>query len=111
MYPQTLCYLPAYLQNGVQRSHWILEDHRNFGSPYLTHLFFIESQEILALEENSIGSDLSRRARDETHNGESAHSLTATTFPDNAQRLALMEVERYTAYCPYHTSLGVELSP
>src|SRR5712691_3801980 len=55
-------------EDGIERSHRILEDHRDVVPADLPHLLIGQSQQVLAIEDNLATDNLSRR-RSQSHYG------------------------------------------
>src|ERR1051325_646784 len=59
---QRLRYLLADGVDGVERGHWVLEDHRDVVAANLTHSVFGRGQKVLAAEPDLAAHDAARRA-------------------------------------------------
>ena len=92
----------------VERSHRLLKDHGNAVTADLSHLGFIEREQILAFEQDRAADDAARRARHKAHDRERTHALAASGLADDRQRLATTNVEREVVYRAEQPRTGEE---
>jgi hypothetical protein len=75
-------------EDGVERRHRLLEDHRDSVAAQLSQGARVETDEVLALEQDAPAGDAARRLRDEAQEGKGRHRLAAARLADEAQALA-----------------------
>src|SRR5262249_48901620 len=80
-------------EDGVQRRHRLLEDHRDLFAPDLPHLARRHVHEVLAVVEDLALHDLAGRLRDQLHHRQRGPGLAAAGLAHHAERLALVDVE------------------
>ena len=82
------------LQERIERCHRVLKDHRDPLAADLSHLIDRQRTDIDAVKDDLAADDLSRRFRDQPHHREIRHRFAAARFADDAERLALFQLER-----------------
>src|SRR5262249_17567388 len=85
--------LLAHREDGVERGHRLLEDHRDLLAADLAHLRGGKLEEVPAVVVDLAVDDASWGLRDEPHDAERRDALAAARLADHAQRLALVDVE------------------
>ncbi len=85
--------LVTHREDGVERRHRLLEDHRDPVAADLAHLGFGHLHEVLAAEDHLAADDLAGRVRDEAHGREARDGFARTGFADEAHGLALLDIE------------------
>src|SRR5258708_6342399 len=85
--------LLAHREHGIQRGHRLLEDHRDLFATDLPHLRGGQAEEVLAVVDDLALHDASGRLRNEPHHAEGGDRLARARLADDAQRLALVDVE------------------
>src|SRR5262249_15582370 len=108
---QGLADLAPDRQHGIQRRHWILENHGDVIAADTAHLLVVELQQVAPVEQHLTAHDAPWRRRDEAHEGERAHALAAATLAHEAERLALSQNVGDTVDRVHHTVLSGELGP
>src|SRR5438128_7993114 len=91
MAAQALGNLLADRQHRVERGHRLLEDEANLLGPDVIKFAARERHQIAALEQDLALDDAARRHRDQLEDRHRRDGLAAAGFPDNAERLALVE--------------------
>src|SRR5712671_1457241 len=92
MQPKRLGDLLAHGENRVERSHWILKDHRHVVAAHTAHLGVGKLQKVAALKKNLTGDDFSRR-RYQPHDRKRRDRFAATAFADQPEQLSTIEIE------------------
>src|SRR5689334_13533078 len=87
--------LLSYGKDRIQRTHRVLEDHGDVVAADRAHLGVRELRQITSIEKNLARDDLSRRS-DEPHDRQRRDRFTATTFTDQSQQLAGIEIKTDT---------------
>ena len=93
MLAQRLTDLVADGEQGVQRCHRVLQDHRDPFAPNVLHFVFGFSDEILALQPHRAADDLGCR-RQNAHQRQGQCAFTGTGFAHDAKRFARPQAER-----------------
>ena len=106
---KTLAHLLADLIDRVQGGHRILEDHRDVVTANVLHLFLGHLENRTTAIANVAALDLSRRHRDEAHDGHGGHGLTGAGLTDDTQGLAAIERVGHTVDSANDTILGMEI--
>src|SRR6266851_4523666 len=101
-----LGHLPPSPEDGVQRRHRVLKDHRDVLAAYLAHLAFGDLGEIAALEHDLAAQDLPRTL--EAHDAQRCHRLATAGLADDAQRLSGVDLEGHAVDRLHHARLGFE---
>ena len=101
--------LKAGAEDRVERALRVLEDHRDIAPAYLADLVIGELQQVLVLEED-LAPHHPTRLRHEAQQREGCHRLAASGLPDDAEALALMQVEAHTVDGRDDAPVGHELS-
>src|SRR5680860_289394 len=83
--------LSPNLQDRIQRRHRILKDHGYIVAPETPDRRPRHGDDILPLEHNAAVHDLAWGVGHQPHEGQCAHTLSATTLPDDSQGLALIQ--------------------
>src|SRR5262249_15541350 len=89
-----LRHLVADGEERVERRHRVLQDHGDPLAADAAHLRIRLLQEVLALEQDLSAHDPGRR-RKQTQEREGEGGLPGARFPDDAERLARIEIERH----------------
>ena len=98
-----------HLEDGVQRRHRFLEDHRHARAADLAHRALVERREVLSVEMDlAAGFDPSGRAN-QSEQRECGDRLAAARFANDAYRFAGTDLEADAVDCPRDTVLGVEV--
>ena len=84
--------LKAHLKNGIQRSHRLLENHRNLRASNLPHLLFGLRKKIVTVKQNFAADD-SPRSADETSNRHRRHGFPTAAFSDQTERCPFRNIE------------------
>ena len=92
----------------VQRGHGVLEDHRDVVAAEVADLLIRHLGDVFTAEQDPAGHDLARVGQ-ESEDGECRHRLAATGLPDDAERLAGVDVEGHTVDCVDDTPRREEL--
>jgi hypothetical protein len=74
-------------ENGVERSHRLLENHRYFVSPYRLHYIFRNRKKLFPPKQD-LTTCHHARGRNKAHNGKGAHAFAASGLADNSQHLS-----------------------
>ena len=106
---KTLAHLLADLIDRIQGGHRILEDHRDIVAANVLHLFLGHFEDGAAAIANVTALDLSRRHRDEAHDGHGGHGLTGAGLTDDTQGLATIERVGHTVDSANDAILGMEI--
>src|SRR5207253_2857823 len=85
--------LIAHGMHRVERSHRLLEDHRDFGASDLSHLLRVELGEIPTLEENAAGGNLAWII-DQPHDAEGGDAFATARLSNETHDLAGLDRER-----------------
>src|SRR5438876_4639217 len=91
--PDGLRDLLADGEDRIQRGHGLLEDHRDLFAADLPHLRGGQAEEVLAVVDDLALHDAPGRLRDEPHDAQGGDRLARTRLADDAERLALVDVE------------------
>jgi len=102
--------LPAHRVERVERSHRLLEDHRDVVAADLLHLGLAELEQVPALEADRTADDAARRLGDQAQDGERRHALAATRFAHHAQRLAALQLVGHAIDGAHRADRGEEMS-
>src|SRR5262252_6308350 len=78
-------------ENGVEGGHGLLIDHGNLLATDPPDLRVGQLEQVLTIEDDFPTHRFARRVWNETHDGQSAHTLAAATFSDEAQGFSLFE--------------------
>src|SRR5207245_9674121 len=97
-------------QHWVQARHRVLEDHRDLLAADAPKLLVGQLQEIPAFESRRPGGDAAR-ARKDPEQGERGDALAAARLAEDAQRLALGDLERAAVDRVDRPARGPELDP
>ena len=90
--PESLDNLGPNSQQGVQRGHRVLVDHRDAGTPNRFHPPFVELGEDLVLETDLAAEHL-ERSREEPEHRQHRERLARSALADHADLLAGQDVE------------------
>ena len=85
--------LETHFKNRIQRSHRLLEDHRDLRASNLPHLLFGHGLKITPIQQDFAAHHSSWRA-DEASDRHRRHAFPATAFADKAKRFASGNIER-----------------
>ena len=96
-------------QRRVQRGHRILEDHRDLAPAHVLELALRELRQVAPLEPHLPADDAGGRLRDEPDDGEGRHRLAAARLADDADGLALLEVEAHAVDRVHDALAGEEV--
>src|SRR5262249_25477386 len=107
--PDRLGDLLADREDGVQRGHRLLEDHRDLFAADLPHLRGGQAEEVLAVVDDLALHDAAGRLRDEPHDAERGDRLAGARLADDAERLALVDVEADAVDGAHHALIGEEV--
>src|SRR6476659_11353997 len=80
--------LPRDSEDGIERGHRFLKDHRDLIAADAPHLAFADLQEIDPFEANGAADDAAGGRRHQPQDRERCHTLAATTLTDHRTRLA-----------------------
>ena len=80
-------------EHRVQRRHRLLEDHADVAAADRLHLPFGQADEIAAEERDSARFDAGGR-REQPHDRERRDAFAGAAFADDAERAAVLELER-----------------
>ena len=108
---QRLTDLTADCQDGIERCHRLLEDHRDVVAANTAHLGFLELQQVDALKADRAGDDTAGWGLDEAQDRERGDRLAAAALADNGQRLTLGDMQRDAIYGPHHAIAREEIRP
>ncbi|MNM89089.1 hypothetical protein D3C81_1013150 [compost metagenome] len=93
----------------VERSHRLLEDHRHAVAANAPHLFLVEGQQVVTLEQDAAarvpGQGVGQQAQDRVR----CHRLARTAFADQGQGFAAADVEADAFDHPLALIAGDEL--
>ena len=92
---QGLADLAADVQDRVQRSHRLLEDHRDVVAAHVAHLGFAEREQVAPGESDRTRYDAARRRWHEAQHRERGDTLAAAGLADDRQGLAGHDMERH----------------
>ncbi len=92
MQAQSFGNLLADRKDGIERSHWVLKDHRDVVAAHVAHRGIRQFQQVAVIKENFTRYDLSRR-RDQTHDRKRGHRLAAAALSDQAEQFTTVEIE------------------
>ena len=100
-------------EDRIERSHRILEDHRDVVAANLAHLPVRQGQQVLAIKEDLATDNLSRR-RNQSHYGEGCYRFAATRLADKPQQFAAVEIKTHTINCTHESGasgkVGLKIS-
>ena len=88
-------------KNRIQRGHGLLKNHGDLVAADFAHLLVAQLEQIMAAIENLPADDLSRRRRNQTHNGERRHALATTGLADESEGFPFRYVKTDAVNCPY----------
>ena len=80
-------------QHGVEAGHRVLEDHGDLATAQVAHLGLAVGQQVLTVEADRAALDAPGRLGQQAHEGQAGHALAAAGLADDAQGLALVELE------------------
>src|SRR6202022_2812410 len=92
MQPHRLRDLPTRAEDGIQRRHRILKDHRDLLAAYVAHLALRYLGEV-ATGVHDLPADDPSGTLQEPHDAERGHRFAGAGLADYAQRLAGMKLE------------------
>jgi hypothetical protein len=72
----------------------ILKNKTDLTAAYLLQRFFVELNQIPAVEQGPAGGDLGRRHRQQFQQRHHRHAFTGPTFADHAQQLAFVQRDK-----------------
>jgi hypothetical protein len=78
----------------IERSHGVLEDHRDLASAEPAHLFIVEVQQFSTIEQDLAAGDFAGW-RDQAHYRETGDRLAAPRFAHKRERRACLDVEAH----------------
>ena len=87
--------LVADRQRRVQAGQRVLEDEPDLLAAQLAHVVVAELEDVDAVEQDRAGDDLARRVGHEPGDREGGHALAATRLADEAERLAVPDLEAH----------------
>ena len=87
--------LPPDGQHGVEGRHRLLEDHRDLAPAHTAHGFFVEREQVTALEEDAAADDAAGRRGDEPHDRQRADGFAAAGLAHERDGLAFGDVPRH----------------
>ena len=94
MHPDRLGDLVADREQRVERSHRVLQDHRDPLAAHVAHLGVGFLDQILALEQHPAADD-ARRGRQDPQDRQRERALTRTDLADDAEGLAGIDAQRH----------------
>jgi hypothetical protein len=100
--------LPADGQRGIERRHWILEDHSDPRSANFAQLLGGKLQQVLALEDGAARHHAPADILHEAYHRHHGDTLARTGFADQAERLAGPKLEGDATYGGDGTVDGIE---
>ena len=106
---KSLAHLLADLIDRVQGGHRILEDHRDIVAANMLHFFLGHLEDRTTAVANVAALNLSRRHRDEAHDGHGGHGLTRAGLTDDTQGLTAIERVGHAIDSANDAILGVEI--
>src|SRR5512145_444706 len=92
--------------DGVQRSHRLLEDHRDPGTAHLAEISLGKLDEVLVPEPYLPSLDAPGRGRYEPKNAQRGHALATAAFPHERNRSRLRNIERDVVDGSQHAAFG-----
>jgi hypothetical protein len=96
--------LEAHGIAGIQRGHWVLEDHCQVFADDLAALLALEREHVVTVEAEAVGTDDAGRV-DQAHQRQHAHRLAGAGLADDGQHFAL--VHRQVETIDHRNGLGV----
>ena len=90
--------LTADCQNRVERSHGLLEDHREFRPADSQHLVSVHLQDVHAVQEYLALLDHSGWPGNQPHDGERGNALPAAALADDTNDFTFMDGVTHTIY-------------
>jgi hypothetical protein len=93
--PDRLDHLLFDRQDRVQAGHGVLEDHRDVAAAEVAHVVLRQRREVELVEQDRAALDAPGGLRQQPHDRQIRHALAAAGLADEAQRLALLDVERH----------------
>src|SRR5579883_2286838 len=100
--------LEADLEDGIQRSHRLLKDHRHLRAAHPPHFLFGNGCEIASIEKY-LASDNSAGRADETCDRHRRHTLPAAALADKTEGAPLRYGERNIVDCFRDAFLGKKI--
>ncbi|MEH2476076.1 hypothetical protein V1284_007520 [Nitrobacteraceae bacterium AZCC 2299] len=91
---QHLVDLLADRDDGIERRHRLLEDHRHGGGAELSQTAVAGFQHILADQLDAAAGGFQRILRQQAHGGKRGHRFAGSAFADHAQGFALAHLQR-----------------
>ena len=95
---QRLFDLASDVQQRIERTHWVLIDHRDVATADLAQATVVNLGEVLAIEQHFAAQDTEWRTREQTQHREHGQGLARTTLSDDAHLLARLDIEVDTAH-------------
>ena len=105
---QDLAQLLLDAEDGVERGHRVLKDHRDLVAADRPQLSDRHLQDIVAAEQDLAAQDPAGRARDEPQDRRSADALAAPRLADDAERAPGVDPERDPVHRVEKPVLGLE---
>ena len=102
--------LVAHRVDRVERRHGLLEDHRDGVAADVAHLVVGQLQQVAPVEPD-LARDGLARALDQPHRGHRGDALAAAGLADDAQRLAVLDLERHAVHGADDAVRGEEMGP
>ena len=91
---QNLVDLAANRHHRIERRHRLLEDHRHLRRAELPQAAVGRGENLFADQLDAAAGRNQRALRQQTHRGQRGHRLARAAFADEAQRLALVHLDR-----------------
>src|SRR6266852_5156855 len=91
--PDRLSDLPSRAEDRIERRHRVLKDHRDLLAADLAHLDLGQFGQVAAFEPHLAADDLARALK--AHDAQGRHRFAAARFPDYAQCLSRVKLERH----------------
>ena len=100
--------VPPNGQNGIEGSHWVLEDHADLRAAHKADLFVRHLEQVLPEERCLSVYDFPGRCGNEAQEGHHRDAFAATAFTDHPQGFPLGKVKTDTIHRMHYAFWRVE---
>ena len=98
-------------QIGIQRSHRVLENHRDAFAPDFLKFPCRAADQVNSVEYRPTAFDPGGGLRNQAEQGIAGHRLAGAGFADDAQRFTFLDVKRHVVHRPHNAVARVEERP
>ena len=106
---ERLAHLVVYVKDGIERRHRVLQHHRNAVAANLFHLFLVQRQHIVVVEQHFAPDDVARRRGNQPHYGQRGNRLAGAGLAHDAQRFAAPQLKAHAVHRFHHAPARHEI--